>query len=189
MGATRTLSCFRKALLAAGLAAAAAQPAHAADGAPATMLQTALVAQASEELKGFYFHSQHPLWISDAGVISPAADKLLQLLKTAEYDGLDPQALGAFQIEAAMLEARANPTQDALVRAEALEHLATQPDAPPLVLVTHHVDDIPPSMSHVLLLRDGRPLAVGPSELWLLEPQSGVRARLLASPDSINQVR
>ncbi len=45
---------------------------------------------------------------------------------------------------------------------EALEHLASQPDAPPLVLVTHHVDDIPPSMSHVLLLRDGRPLAVGP---------------------------
>lgn len=45
---------------------------------------------------------------------------------------------------------------------EALEHLATQPDAPPLVLVTHHVDDIPPSTSHVLMLRDGRALAAGP---------------------------
>lgn len=44
----------------------------------------------------------------------------------------------------------------------ALEHLAAEPEAPPLVLVTHHVDDIPPSTSHALLLRDGRVLAAGP---------------------------
>ena len=118
MGANRTLSCFRNALLAAAIATAVTQPAHAADGAPPTMLQTALVAQASEELKGFYFHSDHPLWISDAGAVSPAADKLLQLMNTAEYDGLDPQALGVAQIEAAVQEARANPTQETLVRAE-----------------------------------------------------------------------
>lgn len=44
----------------------------------------------------------------------------------------------------------------------ALEHLAGQSDAPPLVLVTHHVDDIPPSTTHALLLRAGRTLAAGP---------------------------
>lgn len=43
----------------------------------------------------------------------------------------------------------------------ALEHLAAQAESPPLVLVTHHVDDIPPSTTHALLLRDGRTLAAG----------------------------
>ena len=44
----------------------------------------------------------------------------------------------------------------------ALAAVATDPTAPPLVLVTHHVDDIPPGMTHVLLLRDGRVHAAGP---------------------------
>jgi iron complex transport system ATP-binding protein len=49
----------------------------------------------------------------------------------------------------------------------ALEQLATDVDAPPLVLVTHHVDDIPPSTTDVLLLRDGVVLATGPIEATL----------------------
>ena len=44
----------------------------------------------------------------------------------------------------------------------ALADLTTDPTAPPLVLVTHHVDDIPPGMTHVLLLRDGTIHASGP---------------------------
>jgi len=44
----------------------------------------------------------------------------------------------------------------------ALEDLASEPDAPPFVLVTHHVDEVPPSMTHALLLREGRTLAAGP---------------------------
>ncbi|HRE01285.1 MAG TPA: hypothetical protein PLV68_08280, partial [Ilumatobacteraceae bacterium] len=36
------------------------------------------------------------------------------------------------------------------------------PSAPPLVLVTHHVDEVPAGMTHALLLREGRPLAAGP---------------------------
>ncbi|MDQ3468981.1 MAG: ATP-binding cassette domain-containing protein [Actinomycetota bacterium] len=35
---------------------------------------------------------------------------------------------------------------------------------PPLVLVTHHVDDVPPTMTHALVLRGGRALAAGPIE-------------------------
>jgi murein L,D-transpeptidase YcbB/YkuD len=111
------LSFFRKALLAGGLLAVAC-PAYAQDGAAPAMLQAALVTQASEELKPLYFNSAHPLWVSPDGTLSPAADKLLRLLKTALYDGLDPQQLGAASIELAVLEARANPTEAALVRAE-----------------------------------------------------------------------
>ncbi len=34
-----------------------------------------------------------------------------------------------------------------------LAELAADPDAPALVLVTHHVEEIPPGFSHALLLR------------------------------------
>ncbi len=43
-----------------------------------------------------------------------------------------------------------------------LEKLGTRPSAPPLVLVTHHVEEIPPCFTHALLLRAGRTLAAGP---------------------------
>lgn len=39
--------------------------------------------------------------------------------------------------------------------------LASSPASPPVVLVTHHVDEIPPGFTHVLLLRDGRVHAAG----------------------------
>jgi iron complex transport system ATP-binding protein len=43
-----------------------------------------------------------------------------------------------------------------------LSRLAADPDAPPVVLVTHHVEEIPVNFSHVLLLREGRVVAAGP---------------------------
>jgi len=48
-----------------------------------------------------------------------------------------------------------------------LSALALDPDAPALVLVTHHVEEIPPGFTDVLLLRDGRIVAAGPLELTL----------------------
>jgi iron complex transport system ATP-binding protein len=42
-----------------------------------------------------------------------------------------------------------------------LAELAADPDAPALVLVTHHVEEIPPGFSHALLLRDGAVVAQG----------------------------
>src|SRR5256885_8674620 len=36
-----------------------------------------------------------------------------------------------------------------------LTALAADPDAPTLVLVTHHVEEIPPGFTHALLLREG----------------------------------
>ncbi len=42
-----------------------------------------------------------------------------------------------------------------------LTTLANDPDAPASVLVTHHVEEIPPGYSHGLLLRGGRVVAAG----------------------------
>ncbi|WP_203987020.1 ABC transporter ATP-binding protein [Virgisporangium aurantiacum] len=42
-----------------------------------------------------------------------------------------------------------------------LSDLALDPDAPALVLVTHHVEEIPPGFTHALLLRDGEVVAQG----------------------------
>jgi iron complex transport system ATP-binding protein len=42
-----------------------------------------------------------------------------------------------------------------------LAELALDPDAPASVLVTHHVEEIPPSYTHGLLLRDGAVVAQG----------------------------
>jgi iron complex transport system ATP-binding protein len=52
-----------------------------------------------------------------------------------------------------------------LVRA--LDDLAASPAAPPMVLVTHHVEEIPCRFTHVLLLRDGQILAAGPIDTTL----------------------
>jgi iron complex transport system ATP-binding protein len=49
----------------------------------------------------------------------------------------------------------------------ALAALAGDPDSPPSILVTHHVDEIPPGFTHVLLLRDGRVHAAGPIDATL----------------------
>jgi len=51
-----------------------------------------------------------------------------------------------------------------------LNALAADPASPAVVLVTHHVEEIPPAFSHVLLLRGGRVVAAGPSEQVLTSP-------------------
>ncbi|MDO5711762.1 MAG: ABC transporter ATP-binding protein [Micrococcales bacterium] len=47
--------------------------------------------------------------------------------------------------------------------------LADDLEAPALVLVTHHVEEIPPGFTDVMLLREGRVVAAGPLELTLTE--------------------
>jgi iron complex transport system ATP-binding protein len=42
-----------------------------------------------------------------------------------------------------------------------LTDLAADPDAPALVLVTHHVEEVPPGFSHCMLLSEGRMVASG----------------------------
>lgn len=52
------------------------------------------------------------------------------------------------------------PAREALV--DRLGALTLDPAAPPTVLVTHHVEEIPPGISHALLLRSGRVVGGGP---------------------------
>jgi iron complex transport system ATP-binding protein len=48
-----------------------------------------------------------------------------------------------------------------------LEVLSHADDAPVLVMVSHHVEEIPVGFTHVLLLRDGKVVAQGPIESTL----------------------
>lgn len=43
-----------------------------------------------------------------------------------------------------------------------LRDLAQRPDGPAMVVVTHHVDEIPSGITHAMLMRDGGVLASGP---------------------------
>ena len=43
-----------------------------------------------------------------------------------------------------------------------LADLAADPTSPATVLVTHHVEEVPPGFTHALLLREGRVVAAGP---------------------------
>lgn len=45
--------------------------------------------------------------------------------------------------------------------------LVVREDAPATILVTHHLEEIPPGFTHVLLLRDGEAVAAGPLEQTL----------------------
>ena len=51
-----------------------------------------------------------------------------------------------------------------------LDDLAADPATAPLVFVTHHVEEIPPSFTHLLLLRGGRATACGPLADTLTDP-------------------
>jgi iron complex transport system ATP-binding protein len=43
-----------------------------------------------------------------------------------------------------------------------LSVLALDPDSPATVLVSHHVEEIPPGFTHAMLLRQGRVVSSGP---------------------------
>lgn len=50
-----------------------------------------------------------------------------------------------------------------------LSTLAVDPASPATVLVSHHVEEIPPGFTHVLMLREGRVVAAGPIPETLTE--------------------
>ena len=50
-----------------------------------------------------------------------------------------------------------------------LSELALDPDSPATVLVSHHVEEIPPGFTHALLLREGRVVDAGPVDQVVTE--------------------
>jgi len=51
-----------------------------------------------------------------------------------------------------------------------LDAVAADPASPAVVLVTHHVEEIPPAFTHALLLRAGRVVAAGPVDDVVASP-------------------
>ena len=45
-----------------------------------------------------------------------------------------------------------------------LGRLARDPNAPVMIMVTHHVEEIPPGFTHILMIRQGKLIAAGPLE-------------------------
>jgi iron complex transport system ATP-binding protein len=45
---------------------------------------------------------------------------------------------------------------------EMLDHFASEPSAPAMVMVTHHVEEIPAGFTHLLVLADGKIVKAGP---------------------------
>ena len=58
-----------------------------------------------------------------------------------------------------------------------LSRFTTEPAAPALLMVTHHVEEIIPSVSHVLLLKQGRVLKAGERRHRAYQPASQRRLR------------
>ena len=50
---------------------------------------------------------------------------------------------------------------------EGLTLISQDPSAPPIVLVTHHVEEVPAGFTHVLFLREGSIVAAGPIQKTL----------------------
>ena len=93
----------------------------------------------------------------------------------------DPELL-VFDEPAAGLDLGA---RERLVRR--LQQLATDPDQPPIVFVTHHVEEIPPGFGHLLLVRSGRAVACGPLDRTLtsanLSETFGLSVRVVRTGD------
>ena len=85
----------------------------------------------------------------------PSSEKVMDVVMTAAYGitGRWREQYEDFDTDRAREELIA-----------ALTELATYEGAPILVLVTHHVEEIPPGFTHLLLLKDGSDYAAGPIE-------------------------
>ena len=66
-----------------------------------------------------------------------------------------------------------------------LDAFARSAGSPSMVLVTHHVEEIPPSFTHALVLRDGAVLALGPIESVMT---SAVLSEAFAMPLLVQRV-
>jgi L,D-transpeptidase YcbB len=82
-------------------------------------IQTRLQTNTQPELYGFYAARDYkPVWLGADGSLHPASRAVLELVGTAELDGIDTARLNAAQLTAALQVAQATRTPDALADAE-----------------------------------------------------------------------
>ena len=111
-------------------------------------------------------HARADVLLAQGGVV---ADRPFGVLSEGERQQVllaravmgDPELL-VFDEPAAGLDLAA---RERLV--QRLHDLAIDAAAPPIVFVTHHVEEIPPGFGRLLLLRDGRAVAQGPLDVTL----------------------
>jgi iron complex transport system ATP-binding protein len=107
-------------------------------------------------------------------------DQARRLLAQAGFDAIADRPFGVLSDgeRQQVLLARSLMTEPALVLLDepaagldvggrerlvaSLSTLANDPTAPPMVMITHHVEEIPAGFTHVLLLRQGRVVVAGP---------------------------
>ena len=125
---------------------AAPLTANAAEGGAPLPLHTLIVEQAKDDLLVFYANRDQQLWVRD-GHLVPAAHTMLELVKTADFDGLDPAQLGADDLAAAIARAEQEGSPAALAGAE----LALSRALTAYVAATRGVADAPMIYEHDVL--------------------------------------
>lgn len=66
-----------------------------------------------------------------------------------------------------------------------LDRLCRRPEAPTMIMVTHHIEEIGPWIHDVLVIRDGRPLVAGPKHDVL---RSEILARAFNGPCHVERI-
>jgi len=121
MGMSLARACKKAWLLSSCLALffLVQQPAHAQGAPPAPEFKTLLKGNATGQVLTYYVNNA-PLWTDSNGSLNPAAGELVQLIETADDDGLDPAALHARELADAVNAAQTNPNPTTNARAEIL---------------------------------------------------------------------
>jgi L,D-transpeptidase YcbB len=86
---------------------------------PAAAVEQEIDGRAGGDLRDFYRgRANSPLWLSAAGKFDPAALALLELLQTADLDGLDPRKLNLGRLKRIVERAQDEPDARNLAKAE-----------------------------------------------------------------------
>jgi iron complex transport system ATP-binding protein len=123
------------------------------------------------------FGALEPWWHEYDDADHARADELLELMGCAQFAGRPLASLSQGERQRVVLARALMPRPGLLLldepaagldlpAREALVHrlavLAADLAAPPMVLVTHHVEEVPPGATHGLVLRAGRVVAAAP---------------------------
>lgn len=147
--------------------------------------------RASSELRDFYRARDHrSLWIGPDGNVSAAAATLLDIVETADLDGINPRKLKARNLASALRKAEGNPSADNLGRAEiaaskalvALVQAMRQPQPTPMTYVSAELAPIVPTSRAVLQAAAAAPsLERYLADVGWMHPLYGQLRRLVAA--------